>query len=85
VPQAGKYPRELMEWAGSTLSPAFEGWTESPMRLREHDFCVGEHKIAGNAQGEGDSCLQVAVSIRVEACSNVSRPLGASHVLALGV
>ena len=52
VPERPAFPRELMEWSGKFYSPVFARMCgdAEPFTLRENDFCLGDHKIGGNAQ-----------------------------------
>lgn len=52
VPSAPLWPREVMQWStglfANALRRAAPGLPE--LYLGEHDYCVGEHKVGGNAQ-----------------------------------
>ncbi|KAA0158781.1 hypothetical protein FNF31_05193 [Cafeteria roenbergensis] len=49
VTDAGRFPPEIMRWSERLYKPAFAR-IGSGMHLLEHDYCIGQQKIGGNAQ-----------------------------------
>lgn len=53
VPSKPAFPRDVMRWSESFYAPVFERLLQNGddrFALLEHDYCVGERKIGGNAQ-----------------------------------
>ena len=48
------FPREIMAWSETMFKPVFDGCLDPASAdkfiLREHDYVIGDKKIAGNAQ-----------------------------------
>ncbi len=54
-PQFQKSPRKVMKWSADFYSAVFQKFASTKdesqlFKLREHDYCIGERKVAGNAQ-----------------------------------
>jgi lipoate-protein ligase A len=53
VEGAPLYPREVMKWSEGLYAPVFAACSAPgapPFSLREHDYCLGDTKVGGNAQ-----------------------------------
>lgn len=45
------YPRELMQWSTALYAEPFRRLVPTlPFSLQEHDYCLGNRKVGGNAQ-----------------------------------
>lgn len=59
LPQVECYPRPIMTWTGEFYSPVFEALSQpgtTPgdrvgFNVRDNDYCIGDLKFGGNAQG----------------------------------
>ena len=53
VPSQPQYPRDVMRWSELFYKPVFDSLLRNPehgFSLQDHDYCIGEQKVGGNAQ-----------------------------------
>lgn len=51
IRSAPLYPRELMHWSTALYAQPFKRLVPTlPFSLQEHDYCLGDRKVGGNAQ-----------------------------------
>ena len=95
--EAGKWPAEVMKWAGALASHSLDPIAEGQFQLTEHDYCVDDRKIGGNAQcesipdrshGKNRASIRADPLFRGLLCvdrSSYKGEMGTPHVMAVGL